>query len=192
MHLPHIPQCITQNRNVNISVLNGALWENGQVHCGICKVGLFHKTPMVVCFGEINNGFKFHTRLLLNNQIITWTNVNIVSIRPLRTNCSEIWLHKLNSLPQCSKNTSNRVTANLSWKRQHFVDMSNTIHIMLFSFIHISSPTQFSRYSSYSKIDGVLHKVRDTWPQGQTVTWPRWDQFMDHVQAQKQTYCRQV
>ena len=41
MHLSHIPQCTIQNRNVHISVLNGALWDMGQVHCWICEFGLF-------------------------------------------------------------------------------------------------------------------------------------------------------
>ena len=40
MHLFHIPQCTIQNRNVTISVLNGALWDMEQVHGGICEIGL--------------------------------------------------------------------------------------------------------------------------------------------------------
>ena len=39
MHMSHIRQCTTQNRNVYISVMNGALWDMGQVHCGICELG---------------------------------------------------------------------------------------------------------------------------------------------------------
>ena len=39
MHLFRIPQCSIQNRNVHISVLNGALWDMEQVHSGICKLG---------------------------------------------------------------------------------------------------------------------------------------------------------
>ena len=39
MHLFHIPQCSIQNRNVHISVLNGALWDMKQVHSGICELG---------------------------------------------------------------------------------------------------------------------------------------------------------
>ena len=39
VHLSHIPQCTIQNRNVHISVLNAALWDMGQVHCGICEIG---------------------------------------------------------------------------------------------------------------------------------------------------------
>ena len=35
MHLFHIPQCITQNRNVHISALNDALLDMEQAHCGI-------------------------------------------------------------------------------------------------------------------------------------------------------------
>ena len=38
MHLFHIPQCSTQNRNVHISVLNGAWWNMEQVHSGICEL----------------------------------------------------------------------------------------------------------------------------------------------------------
>ena len=38
MHLSHILQYTIQKRNVNISVLNGELWDMGQVHCGICEI----------------------------------------------------------------------------------------------------------------------------------------------------------
>ena len=38
MHLFYIPQCIIQNRNVHISVLNGALWDMEQVHYEICEL----------------------------------------------------------------------------------------------------------------------------------------------------------
>ena len=41
VHLFHIPQCTIQNRNVQISVLNGAMWDMEQMHCGICEIGLF-------------------------------------------------------------------------------------------------------------------------------------------------------
>ena len=40
MHLFHIPQCTIQNRNVHISVLNGALWYVELVHCGIFETSL--------------------------------------------------------------------------------------------------------------------------------------------------------
>ena len=40
MHLFYIPECSIQNRNVHISVLNGASWEMEQVHSGICEIGL--------------------------------------------------------------------------------------------------------------------------------------------------------
>ena len=45
MHPFHIPQCSIQNRNVHmnrnvhISVMNGALWDMEQVHSGICELG---------------------------------------------------------------------------------------------------------------------------------------------------------
>ena len=37
MHLSHIQQCTIQEKNVHISVLNGTLWDKGEVHCGICE-----------------------------------------------------------------------------------------------------------------------------------------------------------
>ena len=52
MHSFHIPQCTIQNRNVHISVLNGALWDMGPVHYEIYEEGLlisktnFHKTEL--------------------------------------------------------------------------------------------------------------------------------------------------
>ena len=44
MHLSHIPQHTIQNRNVHISVLNGVLWDMGQVHWGICEIGQFYNS----------------------------------------------------------------------------------------------------------------------------------------------------
>ena len=41
-HLLHIPQCTIQNRNVHISVLNGALWDMAQVYYGICEISLLY------------------------------------------------------------------------------------------------------------------------------------------------------
>ena len=35
MHLSYIPQCIIQNKNVHISVLNDALWDMEQEHSEI-------------------------------------------------------------------------------------------------------------------------------------------------------------
>ena len=43
MHMYHILQCTTQNRNVHISVLSGALWDMGQVDCVIREFGLLIK-----------------------------------------------------------------------------------------------------------------------------------------------------
>ena len=40
MRLFHIPQYTIQNRNMYISVLNDALSDTEQVHCGICEIGL--------------------------------------------------------------------------------------------------------------------------------------------------------
>ena len=43
VHLFHIPQCTIHNRNVHISVLNDALCNMGQMHCGICEFGIFYE-----------------------------------------------------------------------------------------------------------------------------------------------------
>ena len=48
MHLFHIPQCSIQNRNVHTSVLNGALWDMGQVHARIYELGQLGDTFRVV------------------------------------------------------------------------------------------------------------------------------------------------
>ena len=46
MHLCHTPQSIIQKRNVYISVLNDALWDMGQVHCGIYEIyRIMHELP---------------------------------------------------------------------------------------------------------------------------------------------------
>ena len=38
MHLFHIPQCPIQNRNVHISVMNGALWDMEHIHYYIMDI----------------------------------------------------------------------------------------------------------------------------------------------------------
>ena len=40
MYLSHIPQCTNENKNVHISVLNGAFWDMGQVHWEIYEFDL--------------------------------------------------------------------------------------------------------------------------------------------------------
>ena len=45
-------KCTIQNKNVHIYVLTGALWDMGQVHCGICEFGFIIST--VVDRGGIN------------------------------------------------------------------------------------------------------------------------------------------
>ena len=39
MHLFHVQQRTIQNSNIHISVLNGALWDLRQLHCGVCELG---------------------------------------------------------------------------------------------------------------------------------------------------------
>ena len=65
--ISQIPHCTIQNRNLHISVLNsdrnvhisvlnqnGVLLDMGQVHCGICKIGLFYKSSIYSYF-EVNS-----------------------------------------------------------------------------------------------------------------------------------------
>ena len=42
MHLFHIPEYSIQNRNMHISVLNGAFWDVEQARSGIREIGLLH------------------------------------------------------------------------------------------------------------------------------------------------------
>ena len=51
MHLS-IPQCTSENKNMHISVLNGALWEMAQVYYGIWKICLLikHHCLLKNCF----------------------------------------------------------------------------------------------------------------------------------------------
>ena len=61
MHLFHILQCTIQNKNVHISVLNDALWDMEQVHCGICEIGLFFSPVMsIVTMALCLGGIVFH------------------------------------------------------------------------------------------------------------------------------------
>ena len=64
MHLFHIPQYTIQNRNVHISVLNGALWDMKQVHCGICEYG-----PLEAMFSYLTDS-PFAARLRLCNSLV--------------------------------------------------------------------------------------------------------------------------
>ena len=54
-HLYHIPQCSIQNRNVHISVLNGALWDMEQVPSGICELGQLNAHGIRVLFWCFTN-----------------------------------------------------------------------------------------------------------------------------------------
>ena len=48
MHLSYIPQYTIQNRNVLISVLDGVLWDMGQVHCETGLLLLWDRTTVPV------------------------------------------------------------------------------------------------------------------------------------------------
>ena len=46
MHLAHIPKYTIQNRNADISVLSGVLWDMEQVRFWICGICLLAKCDM--------------------------------------------------------------------------------------------------------------------------------------------------
>ena len=48
MHLSHTPQYTIRTKNDPISLLNGALWDMGQVHCGYCETGIFGSPVMTI------------------------------------------------------------------------------------------------------------------------------------------------
>ena len=85
MHLFHISQCSIQNRNVHISVLNGALWDMEQVHSGICELGQHWSITTQVHCGWI----LFH---------LHWHQFDINFITDCTKNCDFMqmwptWLH---------------------------------------------------------------------------------------------------
>ena len=65
MHLFHIPQHTTQNINVRISILNGALWDMEQAHYGICEKDLF--LDHIVFLHWKNASKEFFTDWMLAN-----------------------------------------------------------------------------------------------------------------------------
>ena len=79
MHLFHIPQCTIQNRNVDISVLNGALWDKQQLHCGICELGqscMNHKISIQIAHA-LGNHFTIPSCLALygNKDNMLWNKI---------------------------------------------------------------------------------------------------------------------
>ena len=63
MHLLQIPQCTIQNRNVHISVLNGALWDVWQVRCGIYEFDVFHRINSLQP-SDLYNEFEYYAKWL--------------------------------------------------------------------------------------------------------------------------------
>ena len=72
MHPFYIPQCSIQNRNVHISVLNGALWDLEQVHSGICEIGLLYTKFALGC-GLLWFAVVWHWSItLFHDDVIIW------------------------------------------------------------------------------------------------------------------------
>ena len=79
-----IPQCTyrvshnvnTQNKNVYVSVLNGALWDMGNVHCSICENGLLGKKTFQIISSAIPiclTTYGLHVKISSDEHI--WTHV---------------------------------------------------------------------------------------------------------------------
>ena len=62
MHQSHIAQCSIQNRNVHISVLNGAFWYMGQLHCVVCEIGLYVilYTGIILCMHSASERWRYN------------------------------------------------------------------------------------------------------------------------------------
>ena len=97
MHLFHIPQCSIQNRNVHISVLNGALWDMEQVHSGICEIGLlcssFAAGFNTTWLGEKSTRSRY-SGFSVGKCCLGWATLseaacNIVTIKSKRVICSQ-------------------------------------------------------------------------------------------------------
>ena len=76
MHLYHIPQCTIQNRHVHISVLNGVLWDMGQVHIGICE---FFYIPIRPHRWVIMLGMSHISDHMVHSGIFVWCIVGFVN-----------------------------------------------------------------------------------------------------------------
>ena len=87
MHMFHIPQCSIQNRNVHISVLNGALWELDQLGCRLSIIG--GATVLVSC--QIIKALQFEGRTPVEGIykwcpkwiVITWLAHRYNAVKPV-------------------------------------------------------------------------------------------------------------
>ena len=85
------------------SVLNGVLWDMGQVHCGICEIGLLplHNCTTTSKRECLIEQWHYMWHLLKTRTVKTmkyshdigfWTNIDLLSTRPCSTNFIEIWI----------------------------------------------------------------------------------------------------
>ena len=70
MHLFHIPQSSIQNRNVYISVLNGALWDMEQVHSGIGELAQFSGCETFRLLHVTGNDMMYCKKNALDDQLL--------------------------------------------------------------------------------------------------------------------------
>ena len=92
IHLSHNSQCIVQNNNVNISTLNGVLWDMGQVDRRICEIGLSlaHALNIIPSVSKWSGPF-----IMVNfarNEIITNAEQKLIEI-PIIKDILTILLH---------------------------------------------------------------------------------------------------
>ena len=93
MHRFHIAQYPIQNRNVHISVLNGALWDTEQMCCAIFEIGLL-TTPRL----ELFYGGQLHCPGMLLVSIFTsnktwWPRYQVNPTIAIMENYATLWLN---------------------------------------------------------------------------------------------------
>ena len=105
LHLSHIPQCTIQNRNVYISVLNGALWDMGQMHVGVwdrCIVGFMR---LVLCdYRSQMSPVDLHLSVRGVGHYHLWDNLSYITYRSrCLLQLLMAWCHQATScyLSQC-------------------------------------------------------------------------------------------
>ena len=85
MHLSHIPEYLTQNRNEHICVLNGVLLDMEQLNYGICEIGLLTDLlrPKYKIDHDICCNIPWYHKFLRNVTITNARNVLVTKLQGL-------------------------------------------------------------------------------------------------------------
>ena len=103
MHLSHIPKWFIQNRNIHVSVLNGALRAMGHVYSWICELGQFG--PLWLRYMMMVYELLFGTNRNYNvryREIVVTTHVSFVIIRRQGIVCRSRTMRGPFMITQCS------------------------------------------------------------------------------------------